>query len=355
MVDVFVSEFAKLVLQNPLAEEKVSQKRKMFSYKLMDSQQARAFTTELHDRHIEIHLSDVSAISVRGEKDLKPSHCVLPFKYLQYADRIRNLTVYKDDVWVVTFPKCGTTWTQEMIWLIDHDLDYETAGKVDLSLRTVFIEASAVIGDYLGDTVGAVENLARPRHIKSHLPLALLPQQLWTVQPKIIYCARNPKDAAVSYMHHYRHLHGFQGTNETFLEGLLTDQILWCPQVPHTLDFWNVRHLDYVMFNHFEDMKKDIMGILRKMCSFFGKSYTDEQLAKLAEHLSFDTMKKNPSANQTQLLKTLETVRNTKINFNFMRKGQLGCYKDELTPEFTQRLQEHVDKQLAGSGFQYME
>nr|XP_029731853.1 sulfotransferase 1A1-like [Aedes albopictus] len=327
----------------------------MFSYKLMDSQQARAFTTELHDRHIEIHLSDIATISVRGEKNLKPSYCVLPFKYLQYADRIRNLTVYKDDVWVVTFPKCGTTWTQEMVWLIGHDLDYETAGKVDLSLRTVFIEASAVIGDYLGDTVGAVENLARPRHIKSHLPLALLPQQLWTVQPKIIYCARNPKDAAVSYMHHYRHLHGFQGTNETFLEGLLTDQILWCPQVPHTLDFWNVRHLDYVMFNHFEDMKKDIMGILRKMCSFFGKSYTDEQLAKLAEHLSFDTMKKNPSANQTQLLKTLETVRNTKINFNFMRKGQLGCYKDELTPEFTQRLQEHVDKQLVGSGFQYME
>ena len=31
------------------------------------------------------------------------------------------------DVWVVTPPKCGTTWTQEMVWLIANDLDYEGA------------------------------------------------------------------------------------------------------------------------------------------------------------------------------------------------------------------------------------
>ena len=31
------------------------------------------------------------------------------------------------DVWVVTPPKCGTTWTQEMVWLLAHDLDYEGA------------------------------------------------------------------------------------------------------------------------------------------------------------------------------------------------------------------------------------
>lgn len=304
----------------------------MFSHKLMDSQLARDLATELHDRQIEIKLSDASSLPVFGKNNLEPSHCVLPSQYLQYADRIRNLTVYKDDVWVVTFPKCGTTWTQEMVWLIDHDLDYETAGKFDLNLRSVFIEASAVIGDCLGDTVERVENLERPRHIKSHLPLALLPSQLWTVQPKIIYCARNPKDVAVSYMHHYRHLHGYKGTNEAFLDGLLAEQVLWCPQVPHTLDFWNIRHLDYVLFNHYEEMKKDIMSVLRKTCKFLGKSYTDEQLEKLAQHLSFDIMKKNPTANQTQLVKALEKVRDTKIDFKFMRKGQSGCHRDELNP-----------------------
>ena len=30
----------------------------------------------------------------------------------KYAERIYNMEVYDDDIWIVTFPKCGTTWTQ---------------------------------------------------------------------------------------------------------------------------------------------------------------------------------------------------------------------------------------------------
>lgn len=33
--------------------------------------------------------------------------CLLPVKYLDYEKRIRDLTVYEDDVWVLTYPKCG--------------------------------------------------------------------------------------------------------------------------------------------------------------------------------------------------------------------------------------------------------
>ena len=37
-----------------------------------------------------------------------------------------------------------------------------------------------------GDSVGICENLQRPRHIKSHLPVFLLPNQLWTIKPKVL-------------------------------------------------------------------------------------------------------------------------------------------------------------------------
>jgi hypothetical protein len=37
------------------------------------------------------------------------------------------------------------------------------------------------------DTIQQVEMLQSPRCIKSHLPLQLLPEQLWTVKPKAKY------------------------------------------------------------------------------------------------------------------------------------------------------------------------
>lgn len=67
--------------------------------------------------------------------------CVMIMKYMDlFAERIKNMKVYEDDVWVVTFPKCGTTWTQEMIWLVNNDLDYKTAYDVNLNDRFPFLE-----------------------------------------------------------------------------------------------------------------------------------------------------------------------------------------------------------------------
>ncbi|XP_055593598.1 sulfotransferase 1B1-like [Uranotaenia lowii] len=326
----------------------------VFSYKTMQSELIPHLDTGMHDQQIEIELADTSELPV-GERNIRPAHCVVSSKFLQAAERIHNFTVYEDDVWIVTFPKCGTTWTQEMVWLIDHNLDYETARNVNLLQRSIFFELSWIIKKYDGDTLEQVEKLPRPRHIKSHLPLALLPRQLWTVKPRIVYCARNPKDVAVSYMHHYRHLHAFQGDNKVFLEALLTNQVLWCPQVQHTLDFWNIRHRDHVLFLHFEDMKKDLKQIVKQVSEFFKKSFTEEQLNQLAHHLSFDTMKENPSANNSLLVKTLASVGNRRIDFDFMRKGKTGCYKDELPSDYITRLQEAIDVQLKGSDFKFRE
>ena len=43
------------------------------------------------------------------------------------------------------------------------------------------------IEEYMGDTLQKAEMLQSPRCIKSHLPLQLLPEQLWTVKPKAKY------------------------------------------------------------------------------------------------------------------------------------------------------------------------
>jgi len=43
------------------------------------------------------------------------------------------------------------------------------------------------IEDYMGDTLQKADMMQSPRCIKSHLPVQLLPEQLWTVKPKAKY------------------------------------------------------------------------------------------------------------------------------------------------------------------------
>lgn len=67
--------------------------------------------------------------------------CVLTQKFVdQSLERIKKFKIYEDDIWIVTPPKCGTTWTQEMLRLLLNDLDYEKATKTLLMNDFPFIE-----------------------------------------------------------------------------------------------------------------------------------------------------------------------------------------------------------------------
>ena len=53
---------------------------------------------------------------------------VIPTEIL-FICHIFAISLRPDDVWIVTYPKCGTTWTQEILWQILNDLDMETVRK----------------------------------------------------------------------------------------------------------------------------------------------------------------------------------------------------------------------------------
>lgn len=57
-----------------------------------------------------------------------------------HYEEVKNMEIYEDDIWVISFPKSGTTWTQEMTWLIGNNLDFETAKKRNLYDRFPLLE-----------------------------------------------------------------------------------------------------------------------------------------------------------------------------------------------------------------------
>jgi Sulfotransferase domain len=104
---------------------------------------------------------------VRGE----PGRFFLAPPFGEHAEDIYNFPLKSDDVWIVTFPKCGkltlklnrllysaentsafsycsfngknfssgTTWVQEILWLLVNDCDFDGA-KQDLEKRSPFLE-----------------------------------------------------------------------------------------------------------------------------------------------------------------------------------------------------------------------
>lgn len=278
-----------------------------------------------------------------------PSGCVLPAKFLEYIQRIRDMEVRPDDIWVCSYPKCGTTWTQEMVWLLGNGLNFDDAKSEELYKRFPFL-------DFIGlwpidrtdimDSVAFVENKKSPRFIKSHLPPSLLPKQLFEVNPKIIYVTRNPKDAAVSYFHHFQLWNNYTGTQNDFLEAFVEDKLVFSPFWEHVLSFWELRNKENVLISSFEDMKADLSKVMKRTADFLGVSYNKEQEIELLEHLNFKNMKNNPMVNFENDINELG-----KENMHFIRSGEVEGWKKEMSPEIAEKFDLWTKEKLKGSDF----
>ncbi|XP_061394226.1 sulfotransferase 1B1-like [Musca vetustissima] len=273
--------------------------------------------------------------------------CTLPLEDEDYLNKMLHFEVKEDDVYVVTFPKCGTTWIQEATWVLVHDLDYAAAKKEQLMRRSPYMEIKGFYGGFPFDTIEAAKHIPSPRVLKSHLPACLIPHEIWSKKAKVVYCARNPKDMAVSFYHFHRGLGTWEGTIDEFVDDLINGDIMYSPYWYHVWDFWQMRNEENVFFATYEDMKRDLRKVLIDLNKFLGKpDLSEEQLQQLQEHLSFKNMKENSSANPTELIVNSHASNKVKPDFEFMRRGIVGSYKDELSPETQAKLDEWIAEHL---------
>lgn len=76
---------------------------------------------------------------------------------------------------------------------------------------------------------------------------------------------------------------------------------------------------------------------------FLGKTLTPEQVTELAEHLSFKNMKVNPFVNQECVVENLRKIHGRTHNSQFMRKGKVGSWKEELSPETVAKMDAWIE------------
>ncbi|GBM47705.1 hypothetical protein AVEN_167172-1 [Araneus ventricosus] len=93
------------------------------------------------------------------------------------------------DIFVVTYPKCGTTWTTQIVSLILRN------GKPLMTAKEYFTSIP-----FLEMTpMEEFSKIPRPCCIKTHLRFD---RMVFSTEAKYIYVARHPADCVVSYYHH---------------------------------------------------------------------------------------------------------------------------------------------------------
>lgn len=299
-----------------------------------------------------------------GLVDVEGRHA-MPAHYDRFAERYFNYKFQKDDVLVMTFPRSGTTWTQEIVWTMRNQVDVDTAANVPLDVRVPFIEFDSLQPEHLplaapieeayrsrhpgedprdkGIFLDLVDALPSPRTIKTHLPFSLLRPDLLD-SCKVVYVARNPKDVCVSYYHQQRlvKVAEFVGDFPEYVDFWTQDLLLQAPYWPHLAEGWARRHHPNVLFLFYEDMKEDILRELGRLNTFLGTALTESQLQAVARHTSFSGMKSRGATNPTAALQ--ESGEFKKGEAAFIRKGTTGDWTNFFTPELEEKFGEWMEK-----------
>jgi hypothetical protein len=254
----------------------------------------------------------------------------LRLKYLDYIPR-------PDDVFIVTYPRSGTTWMQMILYQLT------TGGDMDLPHIAEYcpwFERSV-------RSARGFETRPSPRFFKSHLHYAKIPKG----NCKYIYVARDGKDVAVSYYHLYCSYNGYEGTFAEFFDRFLRGQVESGCWFEHVRAWWAHRHDANVLFLTYEDLSRDLDACLRKIAAFLGLELPPERLLTIRERCGFDFMK----AHEPKFDPALELLWEQGIQLkSFLRNGKVGGGAVRLNEDQHTRFDGAFSNRLAQFGIPIM-
>ena len=241
------------------------------------------------------------------------------------------------DVFVASYPKCGTTWTQYIVYLLLNDARPLTAAQ---RVDDVFPHLEEVGQD-------VVQALPQPRLIKTHLPLKRTP---WSPQARYLYVARNPFDCAVSFYHHtrgfVRHYDFAAGTWDAFFECFLAGEVDFGDYFDNLLSWWPRRRDANVLFLTYERMLADPAAAVTQIARFLGGraaalAADAAALERVVRESSFVEMRRNQGRWSSERPQDMPA---------FVRKGVVGDAANYFSAEQWARLADKLRVRALGNG-----
>lgn len=249
-----------------------------------------------------------------------------------------------DDIIVATPYKSGTTWTLNIVRRLIF-LGQEMPPYKELWVDSRFQWS-------LDELLAELEAQQHRCYLKTHLALDGLP---YYPQVKYIVVGRDPRDVFMSLWNHYRNFTPEHYAFKNPLPDRVGPPFPVCPEDIHQVwrdwisrgwfdwesegypfwgnmhnaqSWWNFRHLDNLLFIHYNDLKADLAGQVRRIAAFLDIELPEAALLGMLEHLTLEAMRNEAARDRPGMSRVWIGGAST-----FFFKGTNGRWKDVLSPD----------------------
>lgn len=279
----------------------------------------------------------------------------LPSKTREFKSRVIDSTIWNDfefrdgDIVIATYAKSGTTWMQQIVGqLVFNGEEVKELLSVSPWMEFPYLKEAQL---------ETLERQAHRRFIKSHLPADAL---IISPRAKYVSVARDGRDVAWS---HYRHLLNLSedfiykvnsmpenkdyppferpsGSVREFFNqwldagGINSHPIFW----ETVKSWWNFRELPNVLLLHFNELKNDLPGQIRRIADFLDIPVDPDKWDAIVAHCGFEYMRANSE--------TLLARFRFKSQKSFFHKGVNKRWQDVLSDAENRRYEELAKERL---------
>ncbi|KAJ4908757.1 Cytosolic sulfotransferase 1 [Raphanus sativus] len=253
------------------------------------------------------------------------------------------------------FPKSGTTWLKALtVALLERSNDPLNHPLLSDNPHDIvpFLENNL----YLKSSSPDLTKYSSPRLFATHMPLQTLKEGLRGSPCKIVFMCRNAKDALISmwyFVCKYQRVELTRTVLESLFESLCSGVAFYGPFWDQVLSYWrgSLEDPSRVLFMKYEEMKEEPRVQLKRLAEFLGCPFTEEEeerggVDKILELCSLRSL------SDLEVNKSGKNVNGVDYKFYF-RKGEVGDWKNHLTPEMESRIDVIFEEKLRGSGLSF--
>lgn len=271
-----------------------------------------------------------------GNSVLRPSIMKLELAYMKLST-LRYRLVYEgspDDLFIVTYPKSGTTWIQMIVYQLttDGEIGFAHIDEVSPHLEETLVPMGRKISDLPGT----------PRVVKSHLSYRDIPKG----PGRYIYGTRNGLDVAVSYYHQSRKWPPRnQRPRDEFFRRFLAGRVPYGSWFEHVAGWLrNEDGLDLLVVNY-EELSADLEAGVRRIADFCGIAIDPADLPRILERCSFAFMREHEARFAIER-RMLPKPQPAPTALGFIRQGKVGGWREELDEAAAGEFRREFDRWL---------